>query len=218
MTVAEKKSGWLWPAGLGLAWILFSVSAFGADQTLSGALRSLTLRSEMVVTGRVASIDRQGDVVTVTLAVEETLKGTSSASYTFREWAGLWPMGQSRYELGQRATFFLHAASKSGLASTVDGSDGVVPIAQQAADQPVMLDMRRLAARLERSVGAPMIGDEESAITLADARVLIVHAGDPTQPIQPEPILRPLPIGVVRPLQVKVLLEQRVVPVEELSR
>jgi hypothetical protein len=209
MSVAWTRREWAALAGWALAWMVFNITALAAvptpDLTVGAALRTLTLRAGTVITGRIVNITHDGDVVTITLSVEETLKGTASATYMFHEWAGLWPLGQSRYEVGQRATFFLQAPSKSGLATPVDGSDGVVPIAQESADQPAMLDVRRLAARVQRSVGTPMLSDDESAISLTDAKQLIRNTN---APVLREPIRRPLPIGIVNRVPARVIFER----------
>jgi hypothetical protein len=135
--------------------------------------------------------------VEVTFQVQQPVLGAVGATYTLREWSGLWTGGRQRYRLGQRAMMFLHAAKGNGLSSPVDGMDGVVPVVVQGADTGALLDIRWLAARVQRAVGAPLADADTGAITLADG--VAVAAGWKNAAL-PEPVQEPLPVGV-RPVQ-----------------
>jgi hypothetical protein len=203
--MAHSSSEWEWwrPLALLAAWLCFSALALAAvakpDTSVGAALQNLASRAGVAFIGRVAKIKRDGSVVDVTFLVEEPLVGNVGATYTLREWAGLWPQGESRYTLGQRVAIFLHAPGKSGLSSPVDGMEGIVPVVQESAEQAPLLDVRRLAARVQRSVGEPLADESNGAIAVADAKAMIaaVLIVNKEKPIWFEPIRYPLPIGVV---------------------
>lgn len=162
--------------------------------TLIGELQSLATRAATVFAGQVICIQRKGGVVEITFRVDQAVLGQPGTTYTLREWAGLWPDGQFRYTVGERALIFLHAASSAGLGSPVDGAEGVVPIVVQGADAPALLDIRRLSAALQRNLGTPLPSETNGAIQLSDAVSIVAAACKPAAP-QPHPPLR-LPIPV----------------------
>ena len=106
--------------------------------------------------------------------MEQAVLGAPGAQYTLREWDGLWPQGQFRYTLGQRALVFLHGNSPAGFGSPVDGAEGVVPVIVRGANAPELLDVRRLSAALLRPVGAPL--------------------AQPTGTLRQEPVRLPMPV------------------------
>ena len=132
-------------------------------------LASLTSRSALVFVGQVISTERRGGVVTVTFRVDQTVAGEAGGTYTLREWAGLWPQGQIRYAVGDRALVFLHGASGAGFSSPVDGAEGFVPVVVQGADAPALLDTRRLASALQRSPGMPLATPGGGTMLLSSA-------------------------------------------------
>ncbi len=157
--------------------------------TLGRELQSLASRAAVVFSGQVLSIERHGDAVEIAFQVEEPVRGAVAATYTVREWAGLWPPGQWRYTVGERALVFLHPASAAGLASPVDGADGVVPVVVQGADAPALLDVRRLSAAMLRAPGTPLPDETQAAIPLASAVALVTE----TTTNVFEPVRLPLP-------------------------
>jgi hypothetical protein len=169
-----------------------SAHAQTPDASVGAALRNLASRSGLVFVGRVTAVSARGGVVEVSFAVEQPVLGSVGASYTLREWAGLWAAGQPRYRVGQRAMFFLHPPNAAGLSSPVDGMEGVVPVVATAANQPRLLDVRRLAARAQRKTGLPLDPPEKSAIALNDAAGCIAAWRSPG----PEPKRLPLPIAM----------------------
>jgi hypothetical protein len=197
--------GRLWTALLAAAWLCFRLAAFSQvvapETSVSGALASLASRAGVAFTGRVAKIERTGDVVDVTFDVEESMIGSVGATYTLREWAGLWPPGSSRFSMGERVAIFLNAPNAAGMSSPVDGADGVVPVVQVAANQPVLLDVRRLAARVQRAVGQPIAGEADGAVGLEDVKTLIASS---RRGVQFELPRRPLPPGIVAPAAPKI--------------
>ena len=59
--------------------------------------------------------------------------------------------------------FFLHAPARSGnsgagLSSAVDGMMGVAPVVPMGGNAAALLDVRWLATRVRRAVGAPLLG------------------------------------------------------------
>ena len=139
------------------------------DGSVGAALRSLASRAGVAFVGRVTGVTHHDGVVEVRFAVEQTVLGESGATYTLREWAGLWADGQPRYQTGQRALFFLHALNAAGLSTPIDGMDGIVPLVPTSADAPPLLDVRRLAARVQRVLGARIASEDDGAVRLSDA-------------------------------------------------
>jgi hypothetical protein len=67
-------------------------------------------------------------VVEIEFAVEDAVRGVSGSAYTLREWAGLWPVGDEPFRVGQRYLMLLHSPGAAGLSSPVGGMDGAIPI------------------------------------------------------------------------------------------
>lgn len=172
------------------------------ESTVGAVLRNLASRSGVVFVGQVVRIERNPGTVEVVFQVQQPVLGAVGATYTLREWSGLWAGGQQRYRLGERAMVFLHtpkggqtsgSANGGGLSSPVDGTDGVVPVVVQGANSAALLDVRWLAARVLRARGAPIADADDGAITLAEGAA--VAAGWNSAAL-PEPVRRPLPVGV----------------------
>ena len=164
---------------------------------LAGEFGSLASRAALIFVGQVIGIERRGGAVEITFQVEQTLLGAPGAQYTLREWAGLWPQGQFRYTVGQRALMFLHGPSAAGFGSPVDGAEGVVPVIVQGANAPELLDIRRLSAALLRVPGTPLATEANGATQLAKALPLIAagleQANSGRLP-RPEPVRLPMPV------------------------
>lgn len=159
--------------------------------TVGAELRSLAARAHDVFVGQVVSIERTGGVVAVTFRLDQSLAGTASATYTLREWAGLWPPGEQRYFLGERAMVFVHGASSAGLSSPVDGPDGVIPVLVSPNAAGMQLDVRRLDARVLRAPNAPLPSDDAAAISLSDGVALVLGC---RRPLAAEPVRHALPV------------------------
>jgi hypothetical protein len=160
------------------------------DASVGASLRNLASRAGVVFVGRVTAIGRAGGVVCVQFAVEQTVAGSVVSTYTLREWAGLWPPGQARYVLGQRVLIFLNPANGAGLSTPVDGMEGVLPVMVQGASSPELVDVRRVATRVQREVGSSLPGTESGAILLSDAAATIAGW---RQPVWQEPALQSIP-------------------------
>ena len=181
-----------------LIWLLWPAIAAGAQQVAAGpdesvtaALANLSQRAATVFVGQVVDIRRDAGVVEVQFRVDTPVVGATGGSYTLREWAGMWPQGQSRYRVGQRALVFLHGASGAGLSSVVDGSEGMVPVMADT-NGTVLLDVRRLSTRVQRQLGEPLADVSDGAIALSDALPVIQSRGV----VVKRPVRRPLPPGV----------------------
>jgi hypothetical protein len=161
---------------LRLAPVIVPQESSAPPASLGAALESVASRAAVAFTGRVIRLERTGDVLEVSFAVESPLIGNPGSTYTVREWAGLSPLGQSHYTMGERVAIFLHAPGKSGLSSPVDGQEGIVPILQESAEQQPLLDMRRLGTRVVRAMRQPMEAESTSAIALSDASALVAWA------------------------------------------
>ncbi len=150
-------------------------AAYAPQTSLTEELGSLASRAGTIFVGQVISIERRAGVVEVGFSIEQIVVGGAGGSYTLREWAGLWPQGQSRYTLGERALIFLHAPSAAGFASPVDGAEGVLPVIVQGANAPQLLDIRRVAAALLRAPGTPLPTETEGAILLSEATSIVAE-------------------------------------------
>lgn len=142
--------------------------------SLGAELRGLASRAGVVFVGQVRKVEPKGGVVEVTFDVQQPVLGVVGGSYVMREWTGLWTGGARHYWVGERAMFFLHAAGVAadggvGLSSPVDGMMGVVPVVPMGANGKALLDVRWLAARVKRRVGAPLVDADTGAVALADA-------------------------------------------------
>jgi len=185
--------------GLFLGGICASAQA-APDASVNAALGSLGARAAVVFAGEVTAIRRTGGVVEVEFRVDQTLKGQVSGSYVLREWAGLWAAGQQRYWVGERAVLFLHQPGKSGLSSSVDGMEGVLPITPTPAAE-LVVDVDRLRTRVQRDVGTPM-AEAGVHMSIAEVTTAVVAQTAPVvpPPHRPRPVPRP-----VRPLPIQVL-------------
>ena len=164
---------------------------------LAGEFGSLASRAALIFVGQVVRIERRSGAVEIVFQVEQAVLGEPGAQYTLREWSGLWPQGQFRYTVGQRALMFLHGPSAAGFGSPVDGAEGVVPVIVQGADAPELLDIRRLSAALQRAPGTPPASVANGAMQLAAVLPLIaagVEQAGTTRLPRPEPIRLPLPV------------------------
>lgn len=162
--------------------------------TVSAVLRSMASRAGVVFVGSVQRIVPEGGVVEIDFAVQQPLAGVSGRTYVAREWAGRWMGAQQRYRVGQSAMFFLHAPGASGLSSPVDGMIGVVPLVQSGTKLGAMVDLRWVATRVNRAMGAPLAAADTGAMSLADAARVVSS----WQVKTPEPVLYPMPGGVKR--------------------
>jgi hypothetical protein len=185
------------------------------DASVSAALGSLGARAAVVFAGEVTAIRRTGGVVEVEFRVDQVVKGQVSGSYVLREWAGLWAAGQRRYWVGERAVLFLHPPGKSGLSSSVDGMEGVLPITPTAS-AVLAVDVDRLRTRVQRDLGTPMT---EVGVRMSIAEVTTAVVGDAAPvaapPQLPRPVprpVRPVPIQVVLPYEPPTELHQKDLP------
>jgi hypothetical protein len=157
------------------------------DMSIGGAVRSLAARAGVIFVGQVVKVEPKPGVVEVTFRVDRVVQGAVGGTYILREWAGLWANGQPRYVPGQRAMMFLHAPGAAGLSTPVDGMEGVVPVVATSADAAPMLDVRWLATRVQRSVGAPLVA---AIVSVDDAVAAVRSASEPrllAPPLQPKP-------------------------------
>jgi hypothetical protein len=171
---------------------LGSVPATSVPATsVSGVLRGLASRAGVVFVGQVQSIKPEDGVVVVTFQVQRAVLGVVGGTYVMREWAGRWTGGQQRYQVGQRAMFFLHAPSAAGLSSPVDGMMGVVPVVPMGANADALLDVRWLGSRVRRGVGSRMVDAETGAVALEDA-VTVTKSWQATSVPEPKSVALPM--------------------------
>jgi hypothetical protein len=166
---------------------------------VASVMRSLSSRAGIVFVGQVERIQPNGGVVDIVFTVQQRVAGELGATYTLREWSGRWSGGQQHFTVGERAMVFLYPPNAAGISSPVDGMAGVVPLIPMGEDAEPLLDVRFLATRVERPVGAPIADSDFGAIALGDA--LAIVGGSDQGPL-PQPVKRPLPPGL-RPHPVK---------------
>jgi hypothetical protein len=202
MVRSISKFGWF--CGV----VMLGVPAFAQtapDTSVAVALSSLSARAGVVFAGDVIAVRHVGGVVEVEFQIEQNLKGAVSVSYVLREWDGLWAAGQRRYWVGERAVVFLHEAGKSGLSSSVDGMDGILPISAAGnVSAGPSVDVQRLRARVLRAAGAPMV---DSAAQMPLAAVAMV--------VQPQPVGAPVTLPVRSPNPEPLPLPIRALPTHE---
>lgn len=198
-----------------LVWLLWPAIGMGAqvatpDASVTAALANLSARAATVFVGQVTSIERVGGVVEIAFRVDTPVLGQTGATYTLREWAGMWPPGLQRYRVGERALVFLHGTSGAGLSSAVDGGEGVVPVMADA-NGTVLLDVRRLSTRVLRKVGEPLADISDGAMALSDALPVIQSRGT----VSVRPVRRPLPPAVTPIVPVGINGPAGIGPIEE---
>ena len=170
----------------------------GASDVLS-VMRSLSARAGVIFVGQVEKIQPNAGVMEIVFSVQQHVSGEVGDTYTLREWSGRWAGGQQRYTVGQRVMIFLYPPNDAGISSPVDGMAGVVPLIPMGADEDPLIDVRFLATRVERPVGAPIADADFGAIALSDALAIVGGSDQAPAP----PVKRPLPIGL-RPHPIKV--------------
>lgn len=118
--------------------------------TLEEALRSLYASADVVFTGEVTAVERNGETVTVRFQVLEGIRGVSDgATYVLREWAGLWVDEPSRYVVKEQRLMLLRANSVCGYASP---AGGVGAFALHGDSAQGSVELRWLAAQVATSV------------------------------------------------------------------
>jgi hypothetical protein len=136
--------------GCGQAQVAASVSA------QEGALHEMAQLAGVIFTGQVVAVrshDAMGaaaGVVEIEFAVEDAVRGVRGGSYTLREWAGLWPGGDSPFVVGQRYLMLLHSPGAGGLSSPVGGMDGAIPIRGGAEMVGRVVDLGWVGTRVVR--------------------------------------------------------------------
>lgn len=171
------------------------VDAQGGVGTLEAAVRTMAGQADVIFLGTVERVTRLGSgsgedpaeagfggagTVEVEFRVEQAVRGVTGASYTLREWGGLWPAGEQRYGVGERRLMLLHRPGALGLSSPVGGMDGAIPVrgdgarvsrsSTTATVAQGAADLRWIAAKLLRPLQyaaastpmrAPVARDEE---------------------------------------------------------
>lgn len=188
-------AGWVLACGLaaGLAQAGAQVQKISQAQTASQAqtteeaLHSMSRRAGVIFTGQVVGVRRLAGegagVVEIEFRVDDTIRGVRGGKYAVREWAGLWPGGETPFVVGQRYLMLLHAPGRGGLSSPVGGMDGAIPLvagAISSADATgksveqatgLIADMRWVSARVARTVTyAPEPAPMPRSAALASAK------------------------------------------------
>jgi hypothetical protein len=205
MRVRTRVRGWVWGLLLVAGAVVGGAVRVAAQQrgdrapaeSVGAELRLLGSRAGVVFVGRVEKIEPKdglgGGVVEITFSVEQPVLGVVGGSYVMREWAGRWTGGQQHFQVGQRAMFFLYAPSAAGLSSAVDGMVGAVPVVPIGVNGAALLDVRWLATRVRRAVGAPLTGatgTSTGAIALADG-VAVAKSWQTSEVAEPKGVRLP---------------------------
>lgn len=147
-------------------------------------------------------------VVEVDFRVEQCVRGCSDgATYTLREWAGLWSDG-SRYLPGQRALMMLHGAGPAGISSPVAGTAGAIPLrattpapratSSAAATTDEIADLRWVGTHLLRTVSAGT-SQTVAPATQPSGDAVGAAAGEDSTPSQQAPVS--VVVGMLRSWQ-----------------
>jgi hypothetical protein len=166
---------------------------------VASVMRELSSRAGVIFVGQVERLQPNGGVMDIVFNVQQRVSGEVGDTYTLREWSGRWAGGQQRYHVGERAMIFLYPPNDAGISSPVDGMAGVVPFIPMGANEDPLLDIRILATRVIRPVGAPVVVQDLGAMALSDALAIVGSPGGVS--IRP-PVERPLPPGL-RPHPIK---------------
>lgn len=162
-----------------------------SQASVSAELQSLAAAAKTIFVGQIVSIEHHGSVVEVGFRVEQPVAGVVGATYTLREWAGMWAPGTQRYVVGQRVLAFVHGASGAGFSSPVHGAEGLVPVVVLGADAPKLLDVRRVAASVVRAPGTRLPDTADGAVAL-DGVLGLISAGQHASTVRP--VRSPLPV------------------------
>jgi hypothetical protein len=126
-----------------------SCPLFAQFMALPVDLAYLSQRADVIVQGKVVSVRHESlpgfqhiSTVSVTLDVENMLRGPSSKTYTFREAnIGLRAKnGKKDYQTGQRLLLFLPSPSSYGLSSPVGMEQGRFHIGQNAKSAEIVVN------------------------------------------------------------------------------
>jgi hypothetical protein len=129
---------------------LVRAQAVRPPQTTDEALRQLADAAGVIFTGTVTAVHRiapptpgAAGSVQIDFAVGDAVRGITGATYSLREWAGLWEATDQPFRVGQIFLMLLHTPNASGLSSPVGGQDGAIPI--HAADPAATAASQTLA-------------------------------------------------------------------------
>lgn len=200
-------------------------SGHGLSTTIDALLEQMSLSAGAIFVGQVSAIRRtspldgsavRGGVVEIDLRVGQSILGpVSGATYTLREWSGLWEFNSDRYRVGQRMLLFLRTPSSNGLSAPVHGFEGAIPlrgggIAPGPNDSTTtaaewMVDVRWLQAQvLNRRFPSALLGPSPSGNP--PVHRFIPERGSPTTP-RSDPSLvsaMPMPWNIPSPTYVDV--------------
>ena len=115
-----------------------STSDFSATQRQHNDFQQTVDQAGLIFEGTVTAIQPElgngkiPQTYRITFLVRNGLRGVrTGASFSIREWAGLWTPGTgqpSRYRVGERAFLFLYPPGRAGLTSTVSGRKGKLTV------------------------------------------------------------------------------------------
>ena len=222
---------WLWTALAAPRIGLAQASALPVQPagSVTDALHSMTERAGVIFVGTVTAIRRrEGDahsagVVEITFAVDQAVHGCTEATYTLREWGGLWMSGGPRYTVGEQRLMLLSAPGPGGLSSPLDGMNGAIPIhgagqgvgpTSTSTDAAVVVaaaaDLRWIEAVevVQAPLTATVLGVTAKplhGIARAQSSIVTPSTGSATTPAAPAGMTAPAPAASV---QVAVLVRQ----------
>jgi hypothetical protein len=146
----NSTAGFRWSVGMAaIMLLLHSNPLFAQLMTLPVDLSYLSQRADIIIQGKVLSVRNENlpgssnfPTVSVTLEVENMLRGPSATTFTFREAVfGFKPRtGKRNYQIGQRLILFLPSASSLGLSSPIGIEQGRFHIARNAAGAEMIVN------------------------------------------------------------------------------
>jgi len=156
---------------LAIATSLHSQETAPSPRSIEDALHQMSDLAGIIFVGEVTAVrHRTGEqgasgLVEVDFRIDQAVRGCNSgATFTLREWAGLWQGGDERYRPGQRFLMLLHPLNPAGITSPVGGMNGAIPIragtasslVSSAASAPAsassVADLRWIGTRLLRNL------------------------------------------------------------------
>jgi hypothetical protein len=153
-------------------------------QATQDALHEISRQAGVIFAGQVVAVRRYDGVngatgvVEIDFVVDDAICGVAGNSFTLREWAGLWPMGDEPFRVGQRYLMLLHRPGPAGLSSPVGGADGAIPIrgGQPKEDAiPTLAEERKVDLRWIAMHGIRPTSYRPDSVARPIARPITVH-------------------------------------------
>jgi len=137
------------PVLAALVFILFACPLSAQFMAQRVNLAYLSQRADVIIRGQVTNVSQEPmpgypniPTIAVTIAVDQSMRGTTEKIYTFREVLIGWrstPV-KKMYEVGQHLFLFLPAPSQYGLSSPIGLGQGRFRVSQDSAGQTTVMN------------------------------------------------------------------------------